>query len=38
MARQASGPAWETDIWIAEAPDHLIHYNGERFLGPYDPT
>lgn len=36
MARQASKLAWETDIWIAEAPDHLIHYNGERFLGPYD--
>lgn len=28
--------AWETEVWIAEAPDHLIHYNGSRFLGPYD--
>lgn len=27
--------AWETDVWIAETPDHLIHFNGERFLGPY---
>ena len=27
--------AWETEVWIAEAPDHLIHFNGERFLGPY---
>jgi hypothetical protein len=27
--------AWETEIWIAEAPDHLIHYNGGRFLGPH---
>jgi hypothetical protein len=26
--------AWETEIWIAEIPDHLIHYNGDRFLGP----
>jgi hypothetical protein len=26
--------AWETEIWIAEAPDHLIHYNGDKFLGP----
>ena len=26
--------AWETEIWIAEHPDHLIHYNGDRFLGP----
>lgn len=28
--------AWETEVWIAEAPEHLIHYNGTRFLGPYD--
>lgn len=38
MAGQASTLAWETDIWIAEAPDHLIHYNGDRFLGPYIPV
>lgn len=25
--------AWETEVWIAEMPDHLIHYDGERFLG-----
>lgn len=28
--------AWETEVWIADAPDHMIHFNGERFLGPYD--
>jgi adenine-specific DNA-methyltransferase len=28
--------AWETEVWVAEQPDHLIHFNGERFLGPYD--
>jgi len=22
-------------VWVAENPDHLIHFNGERFLGPY---
>ncbi|MBI1841256.1 MAG: restriction endonuclease [Verrucomicrobia bacterium] len=27
--------AWESEVWIAEAPDHMIHFNGERFLGPY---
>ena len=27
--------AWETEAWIAEKPDHLIHYNGHKFLGPY---
>lgn len=26
--------AWETEVWVAEAPRHLIHFNGDRFLGP----
>jgi len=28
--------SWETEVWIAEDPEHLIHFNGERFLGPYE--
>ncbi|MGE5114536.1 MAG: BsuBI/PstI family type II restriction endonuclease [Acidobacteriaceae bacterium] len=28
--------SWETEVWVAEAPTHLIHFNGERFLGPYE--
>ena len=27
--------AWETEVWIARDPDHLIHFDGQRFLGPY---
>ena len=27
--------AWETEVWIADAPTHMIHFNGSRFLGPY---
>jgi hypothetical protein len=27
--------AWETEVWVSDAPSHLIHFNGERFLGPY---
>lgn len=27
--------AWETEVWIAEEPDHIIHFDGKRFLGPY---
>ncbi|MCY3585406.1 MAG: BsuBI/PstI family type II restriction endonuclease [Acidimicrobiaceae bacterium] len=27
--------AWETEVWIAEEPDHLIHFDGSKFLGPY---
>lgn len=26
--------AWETEVWIAEQPDHMIHLNGDKFLGP----
>lgn len=29
--------SWETEVWIEEAPDHLIHFNGDKFLGPYRP-
>ncbi len=25
--------AWDTEVWIAEIPDHMIHYNGDKFLG-----
>jgi hypothetical protein len=27
--------AWETEVWIAENADHLIHFNGDKFFGPY---
>ncbi len=27
--------SWETEVWVAESPTHLIHFDGERFLGPY---
>lgn len=26
--------AWETEVWISEMPDHMIHMNGDRFMGP----
>jgi hypothetical protein len=26
--------AWETEVWIAENPNHLIHLDGDRFIGP----
>jgi hypothetical protein len=35
MARYLDSIAWETEVWVADAPSHLIHFNGERFLGPY---
>lgn len=24
--------AWETEVWIADKPDHMIHLNGPKFL------
>ncbi len=27
--------AWETEVWMADKPDHMIHFNGDRFLGPH---
>lgn len=26
--------AWETEVWIADMPDHMIHLNGDKFIGP----
>jgi len=28
--------AWETEVWIADNPDHMVHFNGDKFLGPYE--
>ncbi|MBI1759869.1 MAG: restriction endonuclease [Acidobacteria bacterium] len=27
--------AWETEVWVAETPDHLIHFDGDKYLSPY---
>jgi BsuBI/PstI restriction endonuclease domain/BsuBI/PstI restriction endonuclease HTH domain len=35
MTRYLGKIAWETEVWVADAPSHLIHFNGARFLGPY---
>jgi len=36
MLKYLNDISWETEIWVAESPTHLIHFNGERFLGPYE--
>lgn len=38
MARYLGEIAWETEVWVADAPSHLIHFNGDRFLGPHSPA
>lgn len=36
MSRYLGEIAWETEVWVADAPSHLIHFNGVHFLGPYN--
>lgn len=36
MSRYLGDIAWETEVWVADAPSHLIHFNGARFLGPHN--
>ena len=35
MVKYLNDISWETEVWIAESPTHMIHFDGERFLGPY---
>jgi len=35
MAKYVSDISWETEVWVADAPGHLIHFDGDKFLGPY---
>lgn len=34
MAKYLSNISWETEVWTADSPSHLIHFNGDRFMGP----
>jgi adenine-specific DNA-methyltransferase len=36
MARFLTDISWETEVWTCDAPTHMIHFNGVRFLGPYE--
>lgn len=36
MTKYLSDLAWETEVWIADAPTHMIHLNGDRFMGPHE--
>lgn len=35
LADYADLPAWGTHAWFADEPDHMMHFDGSRFLGPY---
>jgi hypothetical protein len=32
--KHTSEIAWDTEVWIMDFPEHMIHFNGDRFLGP----
>jgi hypothetical protein len=36
MGRYLDEISWETEVCCADAPSHLIYFDGERFLGPYE--
>jgi hypothetical protein len=36
-AHRGNAIAWNTHVWIAKIPQHMIHYNGEKFFGPWQP-
>jgi adenine-specific DNA-methyltransferase len=36
LVERLSEISWETEVWIAEDPTHMIHFDGARFLGPYE--
>lgn len=36
-SRHGNNVAWETHVWLAEIPEHMIHCNGEKFLRPHHP-
>ena len=35
MRKHLDDLAWETEVWLSSDPDHLVHLNGDKFLGPY---
>ena len=35
FARFVSDVAWETEVWVSDNPTHMVHFNGDKFIGPY---
>ncbi len=33
--RHTDNIAWETEVWVASNPDHMIHFNGPKFFSAY---
>ena len=35
MSKYLGDIDWESEVWVADAPSHLIHFKGAKFLGPH---
>jgi site-specific DNA-cytosine methylase len=36
FGKWAAKIGWETEVWIASNPMHMVHFDGRKFLGPYE--
>ncbi len=36
LAKYLPEISWETEVWVVDTPTHLVHFDGVRFLGPYE--
>lgn len=36
LSRFLPAIAWETEVWFSDNPSHMIHFNGDKFLGPHN--
>jgi type II restriction enzyme len=32
--KHTSDIAWDSEVWLMDFPEHMIHFNGDRFMGP----
>lgn len=32
--KHSNNIAWETEVWLVDVPEHMIHFNGDKFIGP----
>ncbi len=32
--KHSTNIAWDTEVWLVDFPEHMIHFNGDRFMGP----
>lgn len=36
VLKSSGNIAWKTKVWLSESAEHMIHLNGDRFMGPRD--